>query len=348
MNKYTTLSIAVAMSGLAVPATADCIENGLTLTCAGLTEPVVDNRDGLIIELDEPVEITTSGPVGLSLTGDGVEFPSFRSDGTGLFDGRQTVRSEAGNGVELGDDADVKSPRFTIEAAGVGFSAGDNLFSSGSFNITAGDDALQVGVNASLSTSLTLESTGGDALQMGPNSFLESFDSRIVSTAEDGAGIRLLGDGQSFNTNVFVLQDGVVGNTAILSGDGPGTDVGNKNLFIFGATLVGTGGTAVDLADGDDSFEIVFDTGIIGGASITGDVLLGSGDDQLRVFSETDDFPTLADFSFVDTTFDGGLGTDSLVLSDFFDLTTAMCSTCLMRMGFLPRSRISKRSSSLM
>ena len=289
------------------------------------------------------VSVNNNAGGSILANGEGSFAVSLLNGGTVNNDGSIETASDFSFAVDALDDAVVvnNGSITTAGASSVGVSIGDNSSLSGTGSITtSGDDSIAViaqdnsvidfGAGSSVTTSGV---NAGGVVVLGNGSVTNAGD--IATTGDGAQGVTVTGDATVNNagsvsaalargfdiggvadfTNSGSITSGnddavrfAGGATATNSGSISGvtgiTGEGDAQTVVNSGSIEGTGGTAVALGDGADSFEQA------AGGSVTGDVDLGLGDDTF-VLSGTS--------SSIAGTILGGDGSDTAVLAGTLD-----------------------------
>ncbi|WP_299191576.1 autotransporter domain-containing protein [uncultured Erythrobacter sp.] len=289
------------------------------------------------------VTVNNNAGGSLIANGEGSFAISLLNGGTVNNDGSVSTSSDFSFAVDALDDATVvnNGSISTAGASSVGVNMGDNSSLSGTGSITTvGDDSIAViaqdnsvidfGAGSAVTTSGV---NAGGVVVLGNGSVTNAGD---IATSGDGAqGVTVTGDATVNNSGSVSADlargfdiggaadftnsgsvtsgnsDGVrfagsatASNSGSISGVTGIAGEGDAQTVVNSGSITGTGGTAVALGDGADSFEQA------AGGSTSGDVDLGLGDDTF-VLSGTSS--SIAGSIF------GGDGTDTALLGGTLD-----------------------------
>ncbi|MBY6115228.1 hypothetical protein KUW09_12585 [Mameliella alba] len=311
MNRVSVLALSVAFATLVpvaslaqqsacVPATPDdgdevvCAGTGLGIEDSGFDDGTVtvtptgvidggdrglrvdDNviivNDGSVrgpgdhgIQGDNDVHVTNNGTV-IGVGGDGINI-----DNDGVVINNGVITSLDDDGVQLEDNPLVIN-HGTITAPDEGINVNvDHAKVTNTGTIIAGDDGVNAGDFAEIVNSGLIQSTGDqDAIDLDSGRITNH--GRLISLgAEDGIDFDAPAAGPSFVYNTGHIEGEIAINTD--GGDLAVHEVVNKG------TLIGRGGTALNLGGGDDMLTL------LDGSRITGAIEMGAGADTLRVLT---------------------------------------------------------------
>lgn len=173
-------------------------------------------------------------------------------------------------GIRIGDgDNGTVINSGLIDSGDEGVEAGDNTVVVNTGTIVAAEDAVQVGADSVIENTglISAGADDGDGIDIDSGTIINSGTIRSLASGEAGIDVDA-GDGDLLVTNTGTIT----GDIGILTDPG---NTGAQTINNSGA-IIGTGGTALDLGDGDDIVNL------LAGGSITGLVDMGEGDDAFN------------------------------------------------------------------
>lgn len=237
---------------------------------------------------------------------------------TVINDGDIFATDKAIDADNLDDVSVFNTGRIFAGDKGIRIGDGANAILDNIGIIESSDEGFEAGVNATIANLGLISANGDDAVQIGDDGLILNGFGAIIESINGGDGIDIdsgviENDGAilAFEVGEAAIDvDGgtsmglEVANTGTIQGDiGILADPANtqsQNIFNEGR-IEGTGGVALDLGIGADSYETTFDGQLVGSA------FFGAGDDMLILSDDLDDPFSLG------AILDGGADNDTVV-----------------------------------
>lgn len=337
ISSISALALTAALGISATTASAGCDQVGTTITCTGTeTDGFKDSTDGLELTVAPAAQVSNGSKDTIKMKGDGNKITVgtgavIESGDEAITVGKAAVINNAGTitaddnvidaeeqddltlintavikatpdgrkGVKADDAKNVtiyNALGAVIQGETEGIETGDDLFVE-NYGTIAGvtDDALNPAENAVILNYGTI--LGGDDGIDIDSGLIEN--GGLIKAADAAIDVDAADNGLTVNNSGTIK-----GVTGILVEDGTNDPANTMTQTIANrGSLVGTGGTAVYLAGGNDVFKMD------GAGSLIGDVLMGDGDDSVTLGG--------TEFSVsAGSVFDGGEGVDLLELYD--------------------------------
>lgn len=268
-----------------------CSGTGIGLLDDGFDDGTITVSEGAVItgddqgfEFDDGVAFTNSG----TITGENDHGVQGDNDVTVINFG--TITGEDGDGVNIDDDGVVENYGTIIGSDdGVQLEEGATVVNYETGVIEAEDEGVNINTDGAVLVNYGTITAGDDAVNAAADAQITNYGTIRSTGDQDGVD---LDSGTIFNAGLIIsdgAEDGIdfdpsteastVTNTGRIEGTiGINTDPADTGAqtVINSGTIVGRGGTAISLGEGDDTLEIH-------GGKIVGDVDLGAGTDTLSV-----------------------------------------------------------------
>jgi outer membrane autotransporter protein len=259
--------------GAATPALADCIQNGTTVTCSGVSATGFDAgaQDGLTVTVQPGAAVSNPGSPPITVNNNNVvtNFGSIATDAVGqgaIFSagtgnqitnaGTITGTGTTVNGITTVGGTVMNSGTITLGDASIGIFA-PTATNTGTGTISVGDQGVGImgGANGGMLTNNGSITSVGAGFGISLNSNVSSvsiFNTGNILVGDDGIGIN--GDGSAGNNNLTIVNSGTItfgGCGTGISATGTGNTITNSGTLAV--AICGGGGGGLGIQAGDSS-----------------------------------------------------------------------------------------------